>query len=119
MIPKVVKVSTARAKEKYLNTAKEDPLTAPTHVIYKGDELVGKWNLAEVPLVLVWHHEQKVKAKDSLILNSLQESIMSEKGINEYYIVVNEESPYTDHLSRLGFEPIHTTKIYKKKLKVE
>ena len=119
MIPRVIKVQTQAAKQTYLNAAADDPLTAPTHVIYKGDELVGKWNLAEVPLVLVWHHEEKVKAKDSLILNSLQESIMSEKGIDEYYIVVNESSPYTQHMSKLGFEPIHTTKIYKKKLQIE
>ena len=109
MIPKVVKVQTAAAKQNYLNSAADDPLTAPTHIIYKNGEIVGKWNLAEVPLVLVWHHEEKVKARLSF-LNSMQESIMSEKGINEYYIVVNENSPYTKHMSKLGFEPIHTTK---------
>ena len=63
--PKVIKITNPETKGLVANLAKEDNdnMQMPTHAIVKGDEIVGGWNLCEVPMVLLWHHSPESRCK--------------------------------------------------------
>ena len=116
--PKVIKIINPETKKLVANLAKEDGdnMQMPTHAVVKGDEIVGGWNLCEVPMVLLWHHSEKVSAKDSIMLNQIQESMLSEKGVNNAFIACNSNSPYYSHMNHFGFQPVWSTNIFYKEL---
>lgn len=116
--PKVIKIINPETKKLVANLAKEDGdnMQMPTHAVVKGDEIVGGWNLCEVPMVLLWHHSEKVSAKDSIMLNQIQESMLSEKGVNNAFIACNSNSPYYGHMNHFGFQPVWATNIFYKEL---
>ena len=118
-VPVAVKLKTQGKRDLIAKLAKEDNdnMNIPTHAILKGDEIVGGWNLCEVPMVLLWHDSKKVTAKDSLLLNALQESMLSQIGVQQSYIACNSHSPYYKHMHRFGFEPVWETNLFFKDLK--
>ena len=117
-IPKVLKINDPKSLQLVSNLAEEDGdnMKMPTHAVVKGNDIVGGWNLCEVPMVLLWHHSKKVGAKDSLILNQIQESMLSEKGVNQAFIACNSHSPYPKHMEHFGFQPGWPTNIFFKNL---
>ena len=117
-IPKVVKINDPETRSLVSKLAEEDNdhMRMPTHAVVKGNDIVGGWNLCEVPMVLIWSHSKKVGAKDSLILNQIQESMLSDKGINQSFIACNSNSPYHKHMEHFGFEPVWSTNIFFKNL---
>jgi hypothetical protein len=117
-LPKVIRIDNPETKNLVASFAKEDNdnMQMPTHAVIKGDEIVGGWNLCEVPMVLLWHHSKKVGAKDSLILNQIQESMLSQRGINQAFIACNSHSPYHKHMEHFGFKPVWPTNIFYKDL---
>ncbi len=117
-IPKVIKITDSKTFKLVSDLAEKDKdnMKMPTHAVIKGDEIVGGWNLCQVPMVLLWHDSKKVGAKDSLILNQIQESLLSEKGVNQAFIACNSHSPYYKHMEHFGFEPVWTTNIFLKNL---
>ena len=117
-IPKVLKINDPKTLQLVSKLAEEDHdnMKIPTHAVMKGNDIVGGWNLCEVPMVLLWHHSKKVGAKDSLILNQIQESMLSQKGVNQAFIACNSHSPYKNHMEHFGFEPVWPTNIFYKNL---
>tara|TARA_R100001463_G_scaffold51762_1_gene102466 strand:- start:498 stop:869 length:372 start_codon:yes stop_codon:yes gene_type:complete len=117
-IPKVIKIKDPKTFQLVSKLAEEDNdnMNMPTHAVVKGDDIVGGWNLCEVPMVLLWHHSKKVGAKDSLILNQIQESMLSEKGVDQAFIACNSHSPYQKHMEHFGFKPVWPTNIFYKNL---
>tara|TARA_B100001057_G_C22687233_1_gene886239 strand:+ start:131 stop:496 length:366 start_codon:yes stop_codon:yes gene_type:complete len=119
MIPEIRKITTPQVKNAVLAEASKDnhPNFHATHVIMKNDEIAGAYNVCETPMVLVWHHSEKLKARDSLLLNSTGEAIMSQLGINSYYIACDKESPFHSHMTKFGFKPVWSTDMFIKNLK--
>lgn len=117
-IPKVVRINDSKTRQLVSNLARQnnDAMQMPTHAVVKGNDIVGGWNLLEVPMVLLWHHSEKVNARDSLLLNNIQESMLSDKGVNQAYIACNDNSPYLKHMEKFGFEPVWPTNIFFKNL---
>lgn len=116
--PKVIKINTPETRDIVADLAKEDndAMQMPTHAVIKGDEIVGGWNLCEVPIVLAWHHSEKVTARNSIMLTQIMESMVSQKGYNQHYIACNSHSPYYEHMGQLGFNPVWATNIFYKNL---
>jgi len=117
-LPRVIKINNQETTKLVsdLALADNDNMTMPTHAVLKGDEIVGGWNLCEVPMVLLWHDSKKVGAKDSIILNQIQESMLSQKGHSQAFIACNTHSPYHKHMNHFGFKPIWSTDIFFKDL---
>ena len=117
-LPKVIKINDPESRKAVAKLAIEDNdnMQMSTHAIVKGDEIVGGWNLCEAPVFMMWHHSQKVGAKDTLLLQQIQESMLSEKGINQYFVACNSHSPYYNHVERLGYKPVWPTNIFYKEL---
>ena len=117
-IPTLRKIHDADLKEVVAQAAKDDNdnMQMPSHVVLKDGEIVGGWQIAQMPLVLAWHHTQKVNAKDSMIINSTVESMMSTMGINQWFMACNSHSPFMSHMEKFGFNPIWPTKIFHKEI---
>ena len=115
-LPKVIKINDPESRKAVAKLAIEDNdnMQMSTHAIVKGDEIVGGWNLCEAPVFMMWHHSQKVGAETSL-LQQIQESMLSEKGINQYFVACNSHSPITTMWSDC-YKPIWPTNIFYKEL---
>jgi len=78
-IPKVLKINDPKTLQLVSKLAEEDNdnMKIPTHAVMKGNEIVGGWNLCEVPMVLLWHHSKKVGAKEYAFTKRCKPSIHS------------------------------------------
>ena len=117
-IPTLRKIHDADLKEVVAQAAKDDNdnMQMPSQVVRKDGEIVGGWQIAQIHLVLAWHHTQKVNAKDSMIINSTVESMMSTMGINQWFMACNSHSPFMSHMEKFGFNPIWPTNIFHKEI---
>jgi hypothetical protein len=104
-IPTLRKIIDPKMKDAVAKTAKDDNdnMQMPSHVVLKNNEIVGGWQIAQMPLVLAWHHTKKVSAKDSMIVNSSVESMMSNMGLNQYFMACNNHSPFMGHMRQIFF----------------
>jgi hypothetical protein len=68
-----------------------DGCSLPTHVVEKNDEIVGCASIALVPVLMMWHHTKKIGPKESMQLKNTYESILEEKGVNQYIILCKQE----------------------------
>ena len=59
--PKVIRINDPAVRNHIAKLAEEDNdnMTMSSHAVIKGDEIVGGWNLCEVPMVLLWHDSKK------------------------------------------------------------
>jgi hypothetical protein len=113
-VPKVRRIRNVQELSDVLALAREDNdgCSLPTHVIEKNNELVGCASIALVPVLMVWHHTKKIGPKESMQLKNTYDSIMEEKGINSYIILCNKNSPYNQHMKRLGYESVWETEVF-------
>ena len=117
-VPTIRKIHNLELRDAVAQAARDDNdnMQMPSHVVLKNNEIVGGWQIAQMPLVLAWHHTQKVSAKDSMIINSTVESMMSDNGLNNYWMACNSHSPFMGHMEKFGFNPIWATNIFHKKI---
>ena len=86
----------------------------PTHAIYKGDKIVGTWNLGGIPLVMLWHDSKAFTARDNIMLNPTMDGIMNDRGHKHYFMACNSHSPYYKVVERFGFSPPWATNLFYK-----
>lgn len=85
--------------------AKEDahhPLN-PTHVIERGEEIVGYFGIDSLPLYRLWFHSEKMKAADSLRLLFLMENIYRMRGVPVIGTIIATSSPFYAVAGRGGY----------------
>jgi len=113
-LPKARKIRTPEEQQLVINAAiaDNDNMTYPTHIIEKGNEVVGGWSLGSIPLVMVWHKSDGINAKESLILNNTFRTIMDDRSPNGYFIACNNNSPYINHMQKFGYSPIWKTNLF-------
>lgn len=92
--------------------ANGDSMAWPTHSVRRGGEIIGGVSIAAMPLILLWHHGEKVQARDSIHLIHLYESIIETKGFPSVIVACRKESPYRQHMVKLGNNPIWTTDLF-------
>ena len=117
-IPKVRKIHDVDLKDLVAQKAKEDNdnMQFPTHAVIKDGEIVGGWNVGQIPLLMCWHDSKKVTAKDSMIINSTVESMMSHTGVNQWWMACNSNSPYMNFFEKFGHKLIWPTNIIHKEI---
>jgi hypothetical protein len=89
---------------------------APTHLMLKGEKLLGYLSIAGLPNVHAWFDSKHPHALDSLKMIEMGELTLREKGVSAYSLLCAEESPFTPHLERMGFTKLGTTVLYLKRL---
>lgn len=76
---------------------------APTHIIWKDDQMVGYFSVGARPLVLAWLSTQKLQSRDSFSLINLVENQLSLGGVRGAVFPVQKESPFYPLMNNLGF----------------
>lgn len=89
---------------------------APTHLMLKGQNLLGYLSLNGIPNVHAWFDSKHPHASDSLKMIEMGELVLREHNIGMYSLLCAEESPFTPHLERLGFAKLGKTVLYLKQL---
>ena len=89
---------------------------APTHVMLRGDQIIGYLSLGGIPTVQAWFDTQSGHVLDSLKMIEMGEAILASQGAPGFCVMVSKDSPFFPHMQRLGFEPVMETTFWKKKL---
>lgn len=89
---------------------------APTHLMLKGEKIIGYLSLGGLPVVQAWFDSKSPHASDSLKMIETGEAILADKGVHAYAVACAEHSPFTPHLPRLGFRRLMTTVLWTKQL---
>ena len=113
-LPKARKIRTSEEQQLVRDAAiaDNDNMNYATHVIEKGNEIVGGWCLGAIPLVMIWHNSNSINAKESLILNNTLRTIMDDRPPNGYLIACDNNSPYISHMKKFGYQPIWETNLF-------
>lgn len=87
--------------------AREDrhEVIAPTHVFTKEGEIVGCVSIGAVPLMLPWFHTRLCHARDSVYYINQMENLAANlfTGSGLICVPVVKESPFQQHIGRLGY----------------
>lgn len=89
---------------------------APTHVMVRGEEIIGYLSIGGMPVVQAWFDSKSGHVLDSLKMIEMGEAIFDSQGGKQYMIAVSESSPFAPHMERLGFKPVMQTVLWHKQL---
>tara|TARA_R100000654_G_scaffold53277_1_gene79387 strand:+ start:922 stop:1275 length:354 start_codon:yes stop_codon:yes gene_type:complete len=84
----------------------------PTHVVKKGDNIVGAWSLCGIPFLTAWIKTDAINKRENLQIQSIVDSLMSEKGQNQYLIACDKDSKYAKFMERVGYKHYWETVLY-------
>lgn len=89
---------------------------APTHLMVRGDKIIGYLSLNGLPVVQCWFDRQAGHASDSLKMIEHGETIFREQGVGAYAVACAPESPFTPHMERMGFTKLGSTVLWAKQI---
>lgn len=89
---------------------------APTHVMLRGEKIIGYLSLGGMPVVQAWFDTKSGHVLDSLKMIETGEAVFDSQGVKQFMIAVDEASPFYPHMERLGFTPVFKTTLFHKKL---
>lgn len=117
----MIKIRPIRDKEelqKLLDNAADDDHTVigATHLLIKGDEIVGYASISGIPMVHTWCSSKRMTASDSLIAISQLEAILANNEVPRYIMACSDDSPFKDKMDKLGFSPVFTTNLFVKEI---
>jgi hypothetical protein len=118
MLPRVVPISNPEELQILERVAASDNhrVIAPSHIVVKGGEIVGYGSIGQIPMVNVWLHSQRVKARESLALLNLAENIAALAGFKVICMPCAEDSPFLPFMERFGYESLGKSTFNLKKL---
>jgi hypothetical protein len=97
--------------------AKDNHLViAPTHVMMRGEQIIGYLSLGALPVVQAWFDSQCGHALDSLKMIEMGEAIFDTQGVKQFAVACAEISPFMPHMERLGFKELGKTTLWVKTL---
>ena len=108
----MIEVRKIKTKEEYkyaVKVANENgfKIPYPSHILYnKNGEVAGTWSLANIPLVIVWSHTDRMQRLDSMYHNETLAALMDEKGYSKFLIACDKDSPYYKHMSKFGYKSL-------------
>lgn len=89
---------------------------APTHLVMKGERVVGYASMGGLPTLNVWMDSQRTHAMDSVRMLEHAEVALREKGVRHFLMPCAENSPFAPHMERLGFRRLGPTVLYIKEV---
>lgn len=92
--------------------ADDDNLSHASHVWERRGEIVGAASLWSVPVLLGWHHRERIGPRDSFHMLRVYESVFDAKGHTGFYILCNKKSPYSVHMAQFGYKSIWETEVF-------
>ena len=94
--------------------ADQHPVIAPTHIMQKGDEVIGYFSIGGLPTVQAWFDSHHKHAADSLKMIEHLETILREQGVRVFAVACAPQSPFSSHMERLGFRKLGETVMWAK-----
>lgn len=88
----------------------------PTHVMMKGDQIVGYLSIGGLPVVQCWFDSRHPHAADSIKMIEHGETVCRTQGIGSYAVACADTSPFSKHMERLGYTKLGTTTLWRKEL---
>jgi hypothetical protein len=113
--PSISRIKNAEELQVVLKAAADDNhgILLPTHVAKKNGEIIGAASLNMLPVMMVWSHSQKTKARDSIQLKLTCDALMEEITNGKPYVILcNKDSPYSPMMKSLGYKPFWETEIF-------
>lgn len=104
--------------ERLVNEASRDNHTvlAPTHIMMRGDEILGYLSLGGIATVQCWFKSSVKNPRHSKDMIKHGETVFRERNVQTYVVACAEESPFTPHMERMGFRKLGTTVLWQKQL---
>lgn len=101
-----------------VSVAAEDAHTviAPSHLVTRGQEIVGYASVGAIPMLHVWLKRGAVRPRESLMLLNLGEGLLAGKGHGNVIVPCWDGSPFAPYMERLGFSKLGATTLYTKGL---
>lgn len=96
--------------------ADEHDVVSPTHVMVRGDQIIGYLSLGGLPVVQAWFDSKSGHVLDSLKMIEMGEAIFDSQGVKQYCVGVADNSPFAPHMERLGFKKLLTNTLWVKHL---
>lgn len=96
--------------------ADDHTVIAPTHVMMRGEQIIGYLSLGAMPVIQSWFDSKAGHALDSLKMIEMGEAIIASQGAVAYQVAVSESSPFAPHMERLGYKKVFTTTLWQKQL---
>jgi hypothetical protein len=87
-----------------------------THLIERGDEVVGYFGVNSLPLYRLWFHSRKLKASDSLRLLFMIENHYRMEGAGVVATIINQQSPFYPVAARGGYLEVAGDRLFLKGL---
>lgn len=81
----------------------------PSHVVEKGGEVAGYLGICSLPLLRVWLHTERMKARDTAMVMAIAENLMRANGVQMAAGMIARNSKLFGHLPRLGWTPVAET----------
>ena len=76
---------------------------APTHVVLRGDKIVGYGSVGGMPMMVLWVKSGEVKARESMHLLATGEAIAASLGMKQICVPVVPKSPFYELMPQLGY----------------
>lgn len=89
---------------------------APTHVMIRGEQIIGYLSLGGMPVVQAWFDSKSGHVLDSLKMIEMGEAIFDSQGVKGFCVGVSADSPFAPHMERLGFKNIGQQVLWHKTL---
>lgn len=79
---------------------------SPTHVILKGEQMVGYVSSGSIPSVLVWMDTQRTAVRDSLAVENWFCNHLASIGARQLILPCTDKSPFQPFLKRVGYHSL-------------
>lgn len=86
-----------------LAKADQHSVVFPTHVVEKGQQMIGYLSIANVPTVLLWLDTTRAVVRDSFAVMNFVENTISDRGGHSILLPCNEKSPFRPFIEQIGY----------------
>lgn len=87
-----------------------------THVMTRGEEIVGYLSLAGMPMVHAWFSLQVKNPRHSREMIRHGETVLRERNVKTFTVAVSPDSPFSPNMERLGYKKLGITEIWVRNL---
>jgi|GEM_PF-6590691 len=85
----------------------------PTHQVIKNGEIIGAFSAGVV--VHWWMDSKKAKIRDSIFAMGVLEALLNQVGINDFKIMISDDSPYMQVMEDIGFTKGDNVNLFRKR----
>lgn len=109
----VVKMTTLDEYNTLVKVAAQDNhnhVWFPTHLIYKDNTIIGYLSISQT--VICWIDSKRGTARDTIETIGIVDAILNDRGIKQWMIPCQHNSPYFNHMEKLGFKPMGVNTLF-------